>query len=488
MRIEEDIPRKSPFPSSKPEESEVNLMKKILVDYPRGLPEELDLSNDDWLLDTLRCWNEHERQHALDHFIRIKGYVGGYGLNRCESHEEYFSTYESQASQSVRAMLNIVYHCRAFRDRILPQLVYLNLIFCVAPRNTFLWQVDSFVQLTNFFKRINQRTTILVKRIYVASLETLTPAGSERYKELEPFHTFYTHCDFGVSMVVSLRQEAGGAEAESSYKLASPFSTYSRPKDVAITNIKFMFKNYRSSLFELRTTTAAILASSALNPTTRLRRMVSVLSCLTTPVTISGPRSCPTSILCRSSPSKCYISNICTRSRSSLHHQHNNTTSSTSAAGLSHVRQHNALSSRANRGEIGGARRIRRNQRPLGAHLALPCIIIVLSSSKVFMMAGSSSQSQAINPRTMQTVRSLPTIPGMMRTYPFTAAIAPLPWSYANAWKSEILVCGGFITIITPPLLRLARRILHSTIYYPQEGKVLVNLRLDSVAMDWESG
>ncbi|KAF2436673.1 galactose oxidase [Tothia fuscella] len=70
--------------------------------------------------------------------------------------------------------------------------------------------------------------------------------------------------------------------------------------------------------------------------------------------------------------------------------------------------------------------------------------LIVLPSCNVFMMAGSSSQ--VINPRTMQTVRSLPTIPGMLRTYPLTAAIAPLPLSYANAWKSEILVCGGTLT------------------------------------------
>lgn len=56
-------------------------MREALADYPGGLPEEVDLSNDDWLLETLRCWDECERQHAFNHFVRIKSYVQGCKYN-----------------------------------------------------------------------------------------------------------------------------------------------------------------------------------------------------------------------------------------------------------------------------------------------------------------------------------------------------------------------------------------------------------------------
>jgi hypothetical protein len=65
----------------------------------------------------------------------------------------------------------------------------------------------------------------------------------------------------------------------------------------------------------------------------------------------------------------------------------------------------------------------------------------VLPDGSIFIFAGISSR--VISPWTKSTLRTLPNMPGLKRTYPNTGSSAMLMLSPRNNWTATILICGG---------------------------------------------
>ena len=65
----------------------------------------------------------------------------------------------------------------------------------------------------------------------------------------------------------------------------------------------------------------------------------------------------------------------------------------------------------------------------------------VLSDGSLFIAVSKSAE--VFNVSSQATVKSLPDIPGLYRTYPNTGGSAMLPASSQNDWTPDIVICGG---------------------------------------------
>jgi hypothetical protein len=68
-------------------------------------------------------------------------------------------------------------------------------------------------------------------------------------------------------------------------------------------------------------------------------------------------------------------------------------------------------------------------------------IVFLLSNGLVLICVNRSCEIH--DPVAHLTLRTLPTIPGSVRTYPNAGGSAMLPLTSENNWKSDILICGG---------------------------------------------
>jgi hypothetical protein len=68
-------------------------------------------------------------------------------------------------------------------------------------------------------------------------------------------------------------------------------------------------------------------------------------------------------------------------------------------------------------------------------------IVVVLSDGTVLICVNTSCEIH--DPIGHRTLRTLPKIPGMVRTYPSSGGSTMLPLSSENNWQSDIVICGG---------------------------------------------